>query len=246
MAFRDRRSLYNGIVDQSQHFGALLHDLERIFDTRLRAVVSYGSASGLAGLPTPTLAIVEALTADDLRACAARVAAWQDDDLATPLLVPIDELARSLDAFPIEFCVILADHQTVFGKDPFTGLVIEPTELRRACEIQVRSHLLHLRQGYMETAGRGDLLADVMRRSAPALAALLKSVALLIRQEATDAATAAAWVANAIGVSATVLADVVGWIGRTDLAVDDARARWPLYLDAMTQLSDYVDRWSAG
>ena len=34
-----------------------------------------------------------------------------------------------------------------------------PADLRRACEVQARSHLLHLREGYIETRGRSDALA---------------------------------------------------------------------------------------
>ena len=68
-------------------------------------------------------------------------------------MLAADEFARSLDAFPFEFSAILADHAVVSGKNPFEGLRVEPADLRRACEVQARGHLLHLRQGYMETRG---------------------------------------------------------------------------------------------
>ena len=66
-----------------------------------------------------TLVVVEALTPDDLRACAARVAAWHEAGLATPLILEAQEFARSLDAFPFEFGAILADHAIVSGANPF-------------------------------------------------------------------------------------------------------------------------------
>ena len=120
-----------------------------------------------------TLAIVDTLSAGDLRACAGRMAAWHEAGLAAPLLVAAHEFARSLDAFPFEFGAILADHAVVSGASPFDGLSVDPADLRRACEVQARSHLLHLREGYLETRGRADALAVLIVRSAPACAALI-------------------------------------------------------------------------
>ena len=68
---------------------------------------------------------------------------------------PAREFARSLDAFPVEFGEIIDTHETLFGDDPFAGLSVAPADLRRACEGQTRSLLLHLREDYMEAAGDG-------------------------------------------------------------------------------------------
>src|SRR5436853_2180983 len=109
-------------------------DLRELFGSRVKSVVAYGAASGNT-TPLLTLAIVDQLTADDLRACAGRVAAWHDAGLATPLLLPSHEFERSLDAFPFEFGGILADHEVVSGINPFDGLRVDSADLRRACEI---------------------------------------------------------------------------------------------------------------
>src|SRR5215471_19243235 len=103
-----------------------------------------------------TLVIVDAVTANDLRACSMRMPGWHDARLATPLLLGADELARSLDVFPFELNAILADHLVVSGTNPFDGLHVDQADLRRACEVQARGHLLHLRQAFMETRGRAD------------------------------------------------------------------------------------------
>src|SRR6185436_9820711 len=118
-------------------------------------------------------------------------AGWQDAGLNTPLLVAEEEFGRSLDAFPFEFGGILADHVLVSGVDPFQGLRVDPADLRRACEVQARSHLLHLREGYLETQGRSDAIAELLSRSAAPLAALVKSVARL-QDRTSNAATAPA------------------------------------------------------
>ena len=61
-----------------------------------------------------------------------------------------------------------------------TGLDVDPADLRRACEVQARSHLLHLREGFLETRGqrRRARRCSIVRSAAP-FAALLTSVARL-------------------------------------------------------------------
>ena len=86
---------------------ALDRDLRSIFGDRLRSLVAY---AGIAGDErAATLAVVDGLSADDLRACVGRVAAWDEAGLGTPLFVAAHEFERSLDAFPFEFGAILAD-----------------------------------------------------------------------------------------------------------------------------------------
>src|SRR5262249_14836138 len=122
-------------------------DLRAVFGGRMHSLVAYEPASGQPHAATPTLAVVSSITAHDLRACADHVVAWREAGLATPLLLPADEFAQSLDVFPFEFGAILSRHVVVSGPNPFEGLQVHTEDLRRACEVQARSHLLHLREG---------------------------------------------------------------------------------------------------
>jgi hypothetical protein len=221
---------------------ALERDLRAIFGDRLRSLVVYAAVGG--DDRTSTLAVVDGLSADDLRACVGQVAAWDDAGLGTPLLVATHEFERSLDAFPFEFGAILADHAVVSGADPFTGLRVDPAHLRQACEVQVRSHLLHLREGFLETRGRGDALAELVLRSAAPLVALLQSVARLEGMQAPGAA-AAALVEQRTGVPSGSLARIAQLTGRKDLSSDEARGLFPGYLDAVQRLTAFVDSWRA-
>jgi hypothetical protein len=238
------KASYNDLmVTISDAVRALDRDLHELFRDRLTSLVAYASAEGPGAL-APTLAVVQNLTADDLRACAAHVASWQSAGLATPLLLDEQEFGRSLDAFPFEFGAILAEHAIVSGVSPFVGLRVEPADLRRACEIQARSHLLHLREGYLETRGRSDALADLIARSAAPLAALLTHVARLHDPSASHASAAAAYVEARIGRTDHVLTDVVSLGPDKPLTSERARTLFPPYLDAMAKLADHVDRWS--
>jgi len=205
---------------------AIDRDLREMFGDRLRSVVVYAITDRTPDTPQPTLVIVEALTPADLRACASLVAKWHDAGLATPLILEASEFARSLDAFPYEFGAILADHTIVSGTNPFEGLRVDAADLRRACEVQARSHLLHLREGYIETQGRSDVLAQLITRSAAPLSALLRSVARLKGAHATDG----------------VLGEVAGLNGK-ELSSDAARRLFPEYLSAVEYLTNEIDRW---
>jgi len=208
-----------------------VHDLDRdlrtIFAGRMQSLVVYGGADPH-DAPVATLAVLDNITAADLRYCAERVALWHSRGLATPLLLEADEFGRSLDAFPFEFGAILADHELVSGASPFTGLSVDAVDLRRACEVQARSHLLHLREGFVETGGRNDKLADLIARSAAPLAALLKNVSQL--SGAPSAGGALARVVE-LGPSGTI-------------SSDEARRIFPDYLEAIDRLANDLDRWS--
>ena len=222
----------------------LERDLRDIFGPRLQSLVAYRAASG--SDKVSTLAVVDGLTADDLRACAGRVATWHDAGLATPLLLGAQEFGRSLDAFPLEFGAILADHVVTFGSNPFEGLGVDPAHVRQACEIQARSHLLHLREGYVETRGRGDALADLMVRSAAPFVALITSVARLQGgADLRDTSAAAVAIARALELPEGSLTEIMKLSAGGPLPSDTARRMFPAYLDAAERLTNYIDRWSA-
>jgi len=243
------------------HVSLIERELRSIFADRLQSLVAYGvraaTASGHAaahgdghgahgapaGPPTATLAIVSSLRESDLRVCADRVTAWHDAGLATPLLLAAGEFERSLDAFPLEFGAIIADYQLIAGADPFTGLTIDPNDLRRACEVQVRSHLLHLREGILETRGNGNALAILIVRSAAPFAALLASVARLQGLDAADHAAAGRHAERQLQVPPASLTDVVKLAHVKEISAAEATRILPAYLDAVERLAKFVDGW---
>jgi plasmid stability protein len=111
--------------------------------------------------------------------------------------------------------------------------------------VQARSHLLHLREGYLETQGRGDVLADLVRQSSAPLTALLRNVARLEGETAPDAEAAARAVERELGVPDRSFGAVVRLSPESRLSSDEARRLFPGYLDAVERLVAHVDRWSA-
>jgi len=246
------------MVPMTPEQAALLErDLRSIFAARLQSLVAYGHrtadgssnghahAAGHRAQPAAhALAIVDSLTGSDLRACAESAARWHDAGLATPLLLAAGELERSLDAFPLELGAIIADHTIVCGRNPFEGVSVDPADLRRACEVQARSHLLHLREGFVETHGHGDAVAVLIVRSAAPLAALLQTVSRLDGAEPRDAAAAARRLERALDLPPGALAGIVQLVPVKEIPAADAVRMFPSYLDAVERLVRYVDTWS--
>jgi hypothetical protein len=233
----------------------LERDLRGIFGSRLQSLVIYGERAraghkdeghrhGHDAPPTTTLAVVESMTQEDLRTAAARVGAWHDAGLGTPLLIAAREFERSLDAFPLEFGAILADHSVVSGSNPFASLKVDALDIRRACEVQARSHLLHLREGFLETRGRSDALAELIVQSAPAFAALITSIARLEGFAGEDAAAAARHVERIVALPGAVT-DITRLVGVKEISSAEADRLFPPYFSAVERLVSHVDSWRA-
>lgn len=222
---------------------ALVADLRLAFGDRLLSVLAYGPQVEQRGDgPLSCLALVQTLGIDDLEACSRMAARWERRGLAIPLILPARELERSLDAFPLEYSEIARAHAPVFGSDPFERLAIAREDVRRACESQIKSHLLHLRQGFIQAAGRPHEVAALVTASAPAFAALLRNVG---RLETPDHAAATRAGARAAELPDAVVADVLALEQRHALPTTDAARLFPAYLGAVEQLARAVDAWRA-
>lgn len=162
--------------------GELVSDLQRIFAARLQTVVAYGADKRPDARDEDalhTLVLVERVAFDDLAACVAQTARWMRQGLATPLILSRDEFLRTLDVFPIEYGAILDSHVVIFGDTPFEGCIVSDADLRRAVELQAKSHLIHLRESFLETGGNAAAIGRLITASAPAYRALIENLGCL-------------------------------------------------------------------
>jgi hypothetical protein len=222
----------------------LVSDLRHVFANRLRSVVAYGPhIEGADEAQLTCLALVESLGFSDLEACARVAPEWERRHLATPLILPEDEFRRSLDAFPLEYGEIIRAHERVFGADPFDGIPLAHEDLRRACETQVKSHLLHLREAFIESGNRPSRVADLVIASAPAFAALLRNVGRLMGTSTTARTDATVAGARVAGIAESVVRDVLALERPANISATDAARLFPEYLKAVEQLARTVDTW---
>jgi hypothetical protein len=219
----------------------LAADLQRVFGTRLHAVVAYGLN---APAPSPrvvhSLALVERLTFDDLAACLPLAAGWRRRNLAVPLVLEREEFLRTLDVFPLEYGDIIAHHVLIAGAEPFGAARVSPVDLRRACELGAKSHLIHLREGFLETGGDSQAVGRLIAASAPAFRALLANIARLADDDDDDVADSAE---RQIGVPASVVREVLGAGAGTYSSITEPTALLSRYIAAVEQMWEYVDTW---
>jgi hypothetical protein len=159
--------------------------------------------------------------------------------------LPVPEFHRSLDVFPLEYGEIVRAHAAIVGDDPFRDVVIRPSDLRRACELQIKSHLVHLREGYVEAGGHVGAVGDLVRAAAPAFAALLRNAARLHGVSATERMATTREGARAAQLPTDLVEAVLALEHRPTAGAVDAARLFPRYLAAVEQLADAVDRWSA-
>jgi len=222
----------------------LVNDLQSVFGDRLRSVVAYGPhIEGHAAAPLSCLALVSSLGLSDLEGCARHSARWHRNRIATPLVLTDIELRTSLDAFPLEYGEIIRAHERVFGSDPFVGVAIAPADLRRACETQIKSHLVHLREGFIEAGGDPSNIATLVAESSRGFTALLRHVAWLSGASARDRAGATQEGARAAGIASSVVADMLALEQQPAMRTNDPARLFPDYVAAVEQLARAVDAW---
>jgi hypothetical protein len=233
----------------------LADDLTAQFATRLESLVAYGrwvrpaddpdgpgpAARPNADAPLHTLALVSNLAFADLAACADRAERWAGRGLVTPLLLTRDEFVSALDAFPIEFGDIIDRHVTLVGRDPFAGVRVKHEDLRRACELQARSHLIHLREGFLEAGGRPEEVGRLIGKSVASFGSLLANLARLQASDGTSIDALARFSETRLGISASLVRTLLGLT--RPLPPDEALQLYPPYHDASAHIAARVDRW---
>jgi hypothetical protein len=227
--------------DERKALDGLAADLGRVFGPRLESVAAYG-LNKPAEPPriVHTLALVERLTFKDLATCLPSVAGWRRRSLAVPLLLEREEFLRTLDVFPLEFGDIIAHHVLIAGKEPFGDARVSPADVRWACEHSAKSHLIHLREGFLETGGDPRAVGRLIAASAAAFRTLLANIARLVDDHDEDIAASAE---RQTGVPASLVRDVLSAGAGTSSTVADPTALLLRYIAAVEQIWEHVDTW---
>ena len=244
MGFMDATQL---TADEGAALDALTADLRRIFGVRLRSVVAYGlDARRQDHSLLHTLAMVERVTFEDLAACVPASGQWRMRGLEVPLIISHDEFRRTLDVFPLEYSDILANHVVVDGTRPFDGISVAESDLRRACEQQARSHLIHLREGFLESGGDPRDISRLIADSAPAFRVLLANLAHLRRHTGAgrdaDDHEVADEAERTLGISAALVREVLAAPSSVTTIVDPT-ALLARYIAAAEKIWAHVDQW---
>jgi hypothetical protein len=229
---------------QQRAIEALARDLDHIFGARLQSLVAYpgNQADG----SVHSCAIVDGLVFRDLVSCLPQTESWHRRGIAVPLMLASGELERTVDIFPLEYSSILADYAVVRGVDPFQGISIPVEDVRRATEGQAKSHLIHLREAFLESHGETTRIGRLIASSAAPLRALLTNIARLHDGAPTETLSdqaLAAMTETRMGISATLIREILASSGGGQSTIADPSALLARYIEAAQKIWEYVDRW---
>jgi hypothetical protein len=207
----------------------LASDLQRVFAERLRSLVAYQDIADPQAVNT--LALVESIRFGDLAACASMAPSWRRLGLEIPLMLTAEEFGRTLDVFPLEYGGIVATHSVIVGSNPFEGVQVAAADLRRACELQAKSHLIHLREGFLESGGHAPAVARLIAASSRALRTLVAHIERLDPGAAERAGVTDELVREIAAADQSTIADPTALMSR--------------YVAAVERLWQQVDAWRA-
>jgi hypothetical protein len=129
------------------------------------------------------------------------------------------------------------------GADPFEGMQVAREDVRRAVEVRLTSHLVHLRENFIEGGGRLKAVDAVVRAAAPEFAALLRRVARLHDQAPADDRALASWAHTQLGLDVRTVGDILA-LASDDAAPVEGVRLYPDYLAVATRLRELIDQWS--
>ena len=226
----------------------LATDLDGVFGPRLESLVVYPGNQGDGSIHS--CALVQRLGFRDLTACLPFTERWHHRGVAVPLMLSAEELRRTVDVFPLEYSTMLADYAVVRGTDPLKGLTIPVEDVRRAVEGLAKGHLIHLREGFLESHGETTRIARLVSASAAPLRALLLHLARLpdAAKGALDTATPsdeslAKMAELRMGVPAALIRTVLASSHDGHSTITDPSHMLGSYIDASQRIWEYVDRW---
>jgi hypothetical protein len=235
---------------QQRAIDQLARDLEGILDGRLESLVAYPGHQ--ADGSVHSCALVTDLAFRDLTACLPLTESWHHRGIAVPLMLSSDELRRTVDVFPLEYASILADYTVVRGGDPLKGLIIHVDDVRRAVEGLAKSHLIHLREAFLESHGETTRIARLIAASAAPLRGLLTQIARLpeapqaVMDLTTPSDESLAKLAEArMGIPGALIRTVLASSAGGYSTIADPSHLLGSYIDASQKIWEYVDRWRA-
>lgn len=103
--------------------------------------------------------------------------------IAAPLVMTPEYIDKSIEAFPVEFLDFKLLHKTVYGEDILANVQIEKAPLRIQSEREIKIKLMGLRQGYLSSVGRKEVLAAIFVRSITGSVALFRAIIYLLGKE---------------------------------------------------------------
>jgi len=159
-------------------FEDFVNQIESIFSADLVSIYLYGSAARNEYVQGKSdinfLVIIQSDGLKNLSGVWELLPRFQKLGIATPLVLTRSYVDSSLDTFPLELLNMIEANLLIYGEDILAELDIDNDHLRLQIERELKSKLLSLRQGYMESLGSREGIQNLISISLPAFTAIFR------------------------------------------------------------------------
>jgi predicted nucleotidyltransferase len=172
------------IPDQPQDiFVPLTQDYLQAFGKDLVSLMLYGSAAGGSYVKGKSdINVLVVLTPEGINRLEdgfALVKIWRKRNVAVPLVMTKQFIDSSLDSYPIEFLNMKNNSVLIYGENVLEPLVFKPEDLRLQIERELKSKILLLREGYLESAGSARPVRQLISKSLTAFVSIFNAMLYL-------------------------------------------------------------------
>jgi predicted nucleotidyltransferase len=173
--------LIEGVPDDTQKLlQTYVKAVKSAFGESLEGLLLYGSAVRGEFLPGRSnlniLLLVSSYDSAILKRYSALHRRWGKEQIMVPLFLTEEELHMSAAVFPLEFLEIQEQHRVLGGRDPFIGFHVKTDRLREAVVQGLTSHVIRLRQRYVEGGGSDDATTMLLSLSIASTLPLLRGI----------------------------------------------------------------------
>ena len=169
--------------DPREIFPEFIADYQALFGDDLVSIILYGSATGEGYRPGKSdinfMVVLSEKGMERLDLVFEKVKKWRKRNVATPLFLTEGYVETSLDVYPIEYFNFQRDHILVYGKDILKDLAFDNELLRLQCEREIKGKLMLLRDAFINSAGKGRALKELIGRSLLAFIAIFRALLYL-------------------------------------------------------------------
>jgi hypothetical protein len=241
--------LIEGLPDDTQKLlQTYVKEVTGAFGEQMEGLLLYGSAvrgeflRGRSNLNI--LLLVSSYDSTVLKQYSVLHRRWSKEQIMVPLFLTEEELHMSAAVFPLEFLEIQEQHRVLGGRDPFIGFHVKTDRLRDAVVQGFASHLLRLRQRYVEGGGGDEATTILLPLSITSILPLLRGVQRLLgRPPLAHSDVVISDVAEQLKLDLQGLLDV--WLlkrGQISPGPHEVPRLFDRYLQAVTRLTRAVEQ----
>ncbi len=195
-----------------------------------------------------SVVVIENYGLEVLQALAQMGKTMRKKRLAAPVLMTPAYIDRSRDVFGVEWLDFQLTHHTVLGSDPFVALEFAKGDVRLQCERQFKALLVRMRQGYIRSMNRRQLLWELVQGVAREMGPYVRAMLWLADVERpTQVEAAMGRLAEQGGVSMDAALEI--WRSRGQRTGPDAATVNALFrrlYGLVEGLAEAVDRMEVG